>query len=85
MSAASHSLHWISYAKMIATRSSLPDLPSISAAAMQAGMLSLGCPGSFERYVSLKSKYLIIIPFTNAAISVVVRLPVPKRVAEFPE
>ena len=43
-------------------------------------MLSLGCPGSFERYVSLKSKYLTIAPFTNVAMSGVVFFLVPRIV-----
>ena len=44
-------------------------------------MLSEGCAGSFERYVSLKSRYRTSAPFAKAAKSGSVLLAVPQIVA----
>src|SRR6266566_7217573 len=61
-------------------RRSFPVACADSATEKHGPILSLGCAGSLDRYVSLKSKYRTIIPLTNAASSGVVFFRVPKRV-----
>src|SRR6516162_2700561 len=46
---------------------SLPFAPTASPTASTGARLSLGWAGSFERYVSLKSRYRTSNPFTNVA------------------
>src|SRR4030095_10675719 len=80
MLAASHRRHCTSYASAIAVINSQPPAPTLSATASAAEMLSLGCAGSFDRYVSLKSKERMPQPLANAAQSGGALWSVPKIV-----
>src|SRR5262245_24633421 len=78
--AASHSRHWISYAMTAARIIALPLEELISPTLSTAARLSLGCAGSSDRYVSLKSRYRIRRPLTKVAHSAF-DLPPPRSVA----
>ncbi len=51
--------------------------------AINGGILSEGCRASFERYVSLKSRYLVVVPLIIVAISTEALSLVKKIVAFF--
>src|SRR3989304_3401500 len=83
--AASQSLHWTSEAATTAVKRPRPLRWAAAPAARAAAMLSEGCAGSFERYVSLKSRYLTSMPFAKAACSGVVGFVEPRTVDAVPE
>src|SRR5262249_37452452 len=60
---------------------SRPERPAASPAAKTAARLSLGCAGSSDRYVSLKSRYRNRTPLQNAARAGSVLLAPPRYVA----